>query len=72
MGVTIDFCDETKMLTAETLHGYKLLIILRDGMIWPDGYPDETTNAGLGGHRQTEAGFRSAGACLGSRSRSSG
>jgi hypothetical protein len=46
LGVNIDFCDETKNLTAETLHGYKLLIILRDGMIWPDGYPDETTNAG--------------------------
>src|SRR3984957_9670550 len=46
IGVNIDFCDETKNLTAETLHGYKLLIILRDGMIWPDGYPDETTNAG--------------------------
>jgi type 1 glutamine amidotransferase len=46
LGIGIDFCDETKMLTAETLLGYKLLIILRDGMIWPDGYPDETTNAG--------------------------
>jgi type 1 glutamine amidotransferase len=45
LGVSIDFCDETKMLTAETLSGYKLLIILRDGMIWPEGYPDETTNA---------------------------
>jgi hypothetical protein len=46
LGVNIDFCDETRNLTAETLHGYKLLIILRDGMIWPDGYPDESTNAG--------------------------
>ena len=46
LGVSIDFCDETKMLTAETLAGRKLLIILRDGMIWPDGYPDESTNAG--------------------------
>src|SRR5712692_10305211 len=43
--VSIDFCDETKMLTAETLQGYKLLIVLRDGTIWPDGYPDENTNA---------------------------
>ncbi len=46
MDVSIDFCDETKNLNAETLNGYKLLIILRDGMIWPEGYPDETTNAG--------------------------
>lgn len=46
LDVNVDFCDETKNLTAETLHGYKLLIILRDGMIWPDGYPDEQTNAG--------------------------
>lgn len=45
LGITIDFCDETKNLTAETLEGYKLLIILRDGMIWPEGYPNETTNA---------------------------
>src|SRR5262252_6767637 len=45
MGVSIDFCDETSMLDGETLTGYKLLIILRDGMNWPDGYPDETTNA---------------------------
>ena len=45
MGISIDFCDETRMLTAETLSGYRLLIVLRDGMIWPDGYPDENTNA---------------------------
>jgi hypothetical protein len=45
LGVPIDFCDETKMLNAETLAGYRLLIILRDGMLWPDGYPDETSNA---------------------------
>ena len=46
MDLSIDFCDETKRLTAETLSKYKMLIILRDGMNWPDGYPDETTNAG--------------------------
>ena len=46
MGVSIDFCDEVKMLDAETLDGYKLLIILRDGMLWPDGYADESSNAG--------------------------
>lgn len=46
LGITIDFCDETKRLTAETLEGYKLLVVLRDGMVWPDGYPNERTNAG--------------------------
>lgn len=45
LGISVDFCDETSNLNAETLDGYKLLVILRDGMIWPDGYPDETTNA---------------------------
>jgi hypothetical protein len=45
LGVSIDFCDETQALTTETLDGYKLLIVLRDGMIWPDGYPDESSNA---------------------------
>src|SRR5258707_12706205 len=46
MDVSIDFCDEVKMLDAETLQGYKLLIVLRDGMLWPDGYQDESSNAG--------------------------
>jgi hypothetical protein len=46
LGVNIDLCDETKNLTAETLHGYKLLIILRDGSIYPDGYNSESDNAG--------------------------
>jgi hypothetical protein len=46
LGVSIDFTDETSVLNAETLDGYKLLIVLRDGMIWPDGYGgDENTNA---------------------------
>lgn len=46
LGVTVDFTDDYTALTRETLDGYKMLIILRDGMIWPDGYPDERTNAG--------------------------
>jgi type 1 glutamine amidotransferase len=46
MGISIDFCDEVKMLDAETLEGRKLLIVLRDGMLWPDGYSDEGSNAG--------------------------
>jgi len=34
------------MLNARHSTAIKLLIILRDGMSWPDGYPDETSNAG--------------------------
>jgi len=47
MGISVDFTDETTLLNANTLDGYKLLVILRDGMIWPDGYGgDESSNAG--------------------------
>ncbi len=38
MGLTIDFSDETTQLNAQTLEPYPLLIIFRDGMLWPDGY----------------------------------
>ena len=38
LGLTIDFTDEVKLLNVETLKNYQLLIIFRDGMIWPDGY----------------------------------
>jgi hypothetical protein len=38
LGITIDFRDEVELLNAEELKGYKLLIILRDGMLWPGGY----------------------------------
>jgi type 1 glutamine amidotransferase len=44
-GLTIDFCDEVKQLSAANLRGYKLLIVFRDGMVWPDGYADESSNA---------------------------
>jgi len=46
LGVSIDFCDEVTMLDSEHLAGYRLLIILRDGMTWPNGYADESSNAG--------------------------
>lgn len=46
MGISVDFTDDTFQLNAETLDGYRMLIVLRDGMIWPDGYGgDETSNA---------------------------
>jgi hypothetical protein len=38
MGLSIDFTDERSLLTASNLKPYKLLIMLRDGMIWPTGY----------------------------------
>lgn len=37
-GITIDFTDEDKLLTAETLHRYQMLIIFRDGLRFPNGY----------------------------------
>src|SRR5579864_1706182 len=45
MGVSTDFCDEVKMLDSETLEGRRLLIMLRDGMLWPEGYENESSNA---------------------------
>src|ERR1039457_4871524 len=45
LDVTIDFTDETSLLNAETLDGHKVLIILRDGMLWAAGYGgDESTH----------------------------
>jgi type 1 glutamine amidotransferase len=38
-------------MNAENLAGYKLLIVFRDGMLWPDGYPDENSNAAWAGRR---------------------
>ena len=37
-GVSIDFTDDYTLLNADTLGRYKLLIVFRDGMFWPDGY----------------------------------
>jgi len=50
-GVSIDFSDEVKLLNTENLTGYKLLIVFRDGMLWPEGYPDESSNAAWAGRR---------------------
>jgi len=49
-GLTIDFTDELAALNAANLAGYRLLIIFRDGMIWPDGYPDHMTYPGYSGY----------------------
>jgi Trehalose utilisation len=46
-GISIDFTDELSLLTVQNLKPYKLLIMLRDGMVWPSGYE------GAGGPRPT-------------------
>ncbi|MCC6861216.1 MAG: ThuA domain-containing protein [Bryobacterales bacterium] len=46
LGVSIDFTDEVAALNARSLSGYRLLILFRDGMLWPDGYPDPGTYPG--------------------------
>ena len=38
MGLSIDFTDEITLLNAQHLSSYRLLIVFRDGMIWPNGY----------------------------------
>jgi type 1 glutamine amidotransferase len=40
-GLSIDFTDEAELLNADTLKNYKMLIVFRDGMNWPNGYVDE-------------------------------
>jgi len=39
-GLSIDFTDEVSMLSEDTLQHYRMLIVFRDGMKWPDGYGD--------------------------------
>ena len=46
MDLAVDFSDELKLLNAANLARYKLLVILRDGMIWPDGHTNPASNAG--------------------------
>ena len=36
--LSIDFTDEVSLLSAETLKGYQMLMVFRDGMVWPNGY----------------------------------
>jgi hypothetical protein len=37
-GLSVNFSDDIHQLNAETLAHHALLIVFRDGMIWPDGY----------------------------------
>ncbi len=46
LGLTIDFTDNVRQLNTDTLQGYKMLILFRDAMEWPNGY-DNTPSAQL-------------------------
>lgn len=45
-GLSIDFTDEVSLLSAETLKDYQMLIVFRDGMLWPNGYGDKGSYPG--------------------------
>jgi len=47
-GLSIDFTDEVTMLSAETLAHYRMLIVFRDGMLWPEGYGPGGSYPGMG------------------------
>ena len=49
LGLHIDFRDEVTLLSAETLTRYPLLIVFRDGMLWPDGYGPQAQYPGFDG-----------------------
>jgi len=36
IGMPVDFLYDVTKLTAENLRGFSLLVVLRDGMVWPD------------------------------------
>jgi hypothetical protein len=40
LGLTMDFSDEVTLLATRFLKDYRLLIMLRDGMMFPSGYAD--------------------------------
>ena len=51
LGVSVDFTDELSLVDARNLNDYKLLIVFRDGMIWPNGYSDDGAGQAGGGLR---------------------
>lgn len=54
MGLGMDFSGEVKLLELNHLSRYKVLIILRDGMVWPDGHGNPRSNAGWWAQGQHE------------------
>ena len=45
MGFPINFTDEVRHLNGNTLAGCRLLIIFRDGAVWPNGYAETEYNS---------------------------
>jgi len=54
MGLAMDYSDEVKLLNSEHLSRYRVLIVLRDGMIWPNGHGNPQSNAGWWAQGQHE------------------
>ena len=48
LGLTMDFSDEVTVLATHFLKDYKMLIMLRDGMMFPSGYADGGGRGGRG------------------------
>ena len=46
MGMPMDLSDDVTLLTTEHLSKYRILVILRDGINWPDGHGNPQSNAG--------------------------
>lgn len=44
VGLSIDFTDDVTLLSADTLSRYRMLILFRDAMLWPDGYGEEAAS----------------------------
>lgn len=54
-GLDIEFSDQVERLSADTLAAHKLLVVFRDGMVWPKGYGV----AAYPGYNPAEQGTRS-------------
>jgi len=37
-GIAIDFTDDVNQISRSNLRNYRMLILFKDGMIWPEGY----------------------------------
>jgi hypothetical protein len=53
-GLSIDFSDEYRLVNADNLSRYRMLIIARDGINWPYGHGNPSSNAGWWAQGQHE------------------